>query len=678
MGIRAYPKRQPVDNDADGRPIASDSTPTAEDGGTLLAFWTIHPRAPVYVDLQPFYDGQTSSRRLGRSDDWNGPFTGRPKLIEQLAPSIHTILQYAPARTVAQHLQALRHWWRLFDAIEADASSDAVIQTVVVIEHVTEVHRQCAWDCHMRPATFYTFLQVLNLARQSRHLHRLEWHAPRTRPPLRHLPPTWQIRRIRFELKHVWFRTLARWERTDQLLSGQPPVSEEEASQLKNYQLFQQRMKEIHHPCPGLKALRPRVPISTLHAQGYHFELMANGFYPSSSDIRVAFHLCLADTGWNPSVLLDLDVDDRWLEPHPKDASRYLMYGYKSRGGTEQISEGLFKSRGSPGMIIQALVARTAPLRSQLREELLQARSTYARLNASDPQSTACNSAKARVVKLEQGVRSPWLYVSKIGRHIFWLNSITYCRTSIGEHTGFLASLISTINATQPANAQLAHLTASDFRDAFAAFAYDVSGGMVLHVMNVLGHQHLNTTQRYLDNTLLHQQSNWLYLTFANALWGELGTQGHVDPTIIAKWSRDGSVTVSDRRRLHQYRTLMRSRIGVGCQRPTHPPPHLAPDFVPDGHALCPIQRCTLCPEHAVIFPDSLPGLAKRLAELQHIRSHMATPAFMASSFPQELDNTRLALTYFDTRSVQLAVSQWEQKIATGEHRVIDHDGTPA
>src|SRR5690606_31634827 len=122
-------------------------------------------------------------------------------------------------------------------------------------------------------------------------------------------------------------------------------------------------------------------------------------------------------------------------------------------------------------------------------------------------------------------------------------------------------------------------------------------------------------------------------------------------------------------------RSLMRSRIGVGCKDPTNPPKHIAPNFVPDGKAVCHVQRCLLCIEHAVILPESLPGLCKRLAELRHIRAGMSVGAFQQASFSEELDNTEAALQVFPVEAVERHLNDWTHRIATGTHRVSAFDG---
>ena len=89
---------------------------------------------------------------------------------------------------------------------------------------------------------------------------------------------------------------------------------------------------------------------------------------------------------------------------------------------------------------------------------------------------------------------------------------------------------------------------------------------------------------------------------------------------------------------------------------------------------MCHVQRCTLCLENAVLLPDSLPGLCKRLAELRYLRSKMSVTAFQESSFLKELDNTELVLIAFDAQESTQLLEEWERRIESGAHRVIEFD----
>lgn len=640
-----------------------------------LKFWTIHER-PVLVDLTVFRDGEVQPSRPGGS--WAGPFSGRPELIEQLAPSVRSLVEYLAPNSVTNYISSLRAWWRLFDRLESDAdATGSPIRAVADASDMTELHRQRAFDEGMQSLYFRFFLRIVNLTLQVLKRPQLYWKAPEDEGGKRHLPPPERVNEIRFELKHAWFRALRRWRRAEQLLNREQPQTIEERRLRKNYRRFRLVSRTINSPRPSAEPLRGNVSHATFTERGYSIPDMIRGFYPDGYDIRIAFHLCLANTGWNGAPLLDLDVTKGIVEPHPKDPTRYLLRGMKHRGNSEPVSEGLFRSEGSAGVILQTLIARTQPLRQQLTNELIALKLEYKRMCAADAPEAERTACWKQIAGLEQGVRSPWLYLTSTKTTVQWLGSNEDYSRGITRDVrgGFLAELITNLNARQPPDKQIPILTAGDFRDAFAGYAYRVSGGMVLYVMKVLRHKHARTTQRYLDNTFANAESMKLYRTFSESMWDEIRVHRRVDPTVLAQRSRVGHITDDQRQRLEDYRNLRRSRVGVGCKIPTAPPRHIAPDFIADGKSMCSVHRCTLCLEGAVIFPDSLPGLAKRMAELRHIKENISAVAFLESSFDEEMRNTEFALKHFDQQEVAALIAEWEQKIRSGAHRVIDLDG---
>ncbi|WP_305825770.1 hypothetical protein, partial [Massilia brevitalea] len=393
----------------------------------------------------------------------------------------------------------------------------------------------------------------------------------------------------------------------------------------------------------------------------------ANASFPSGDDIRCAFQLCLATTGWNPAVFLSLSVDDPFIEEHPKDPTRYILRGFKDRGGSEQVSEGLFKSQGGAGFMLRFLVEQTQPLRDRLKQELKQGREALESGSMSNTEDRIV--LQERVRALERGIRSLWLYVSQIRNGVHWLGDDGFNRRD------YLSSVIADINKRQPADKQLARLTPSDLRDAYAARIYHSSGGSILAVMKALNHKRIDTTGAYLDNTLLKEEHAKMFATYSEALWHEVKVHRRIDPSIIAKWSRDGTVTEEHRHRLETYRKLLRSRIGMGCKDPLNPPKRLAPNFTADGKEHCSVQRCLLCAEHAVVFPDSLPGICKRLAELHYLKANMSLPAYLQSEFGTEIENAELILHGFDQDEVRHHLHDWQERIATGMHRVVEFDG---
>ncbi|AXW02235.1 hypothetical protein CJO81_16610 [Ralstonia solanacearum] len=602
-------------------------------------------------------------------------------MIQELAPAFHDQVISQPTKSVSIYVHMLRKWWRVMDAVEA---SDDAIPLIASVADLSDLLRQFAVDSGMDRLVFGGFLKLANTTRIALGLRKLHWLPPEERVSHRHLRPQWQTDLIRHKLKHRWFATLERWATADALRAQDAPIVEqnvapetyaEQLRLLRNYRRFDALVTITGHPRPGMHVLRGDVALMTFYRDGLSVSDMMRGRYPDGDDIRAAFHLCLATTGWNPSVLLSLDVTQPFLEPHPKDPRRYILRGIKARaGGAEQVSEGLFKTRASAGAILQVLVARTAALRDYLRKELQELK---AELSQSGNGSDAADRVRKRIIALEQAIRSPWLFASKVRPGIQCLTDANFAMSMEKKkyHSSYLADFIKQVNARQPPDRQLTSFTATDLRDAYAAYVYRTSGGSVLAVMKALNHRRLSSTALYLNNTLLKEEHRKLFSTFSWALWEEVRTRGSVDPTILAKWSRDGQVAAEERERLSSYRTLLRSRVGVGCKDPLHPPKHIAPEFGPNGRSVCPVQRCTLCLENAVILPESLSGLCKRLAELRSLHASMGISAFQESSFPEEIENTEIALLAFDSDAVHQHLRDWEYRIAKGKHRVIEFDG---
>lgn len=641
-----------------------------------LRFWTRHDH-PVLVELSVFASGhQNTSKPSGR---FRGGFSGRPELIAELAPALKAMMEYLAPKSCRQYVQALRDWWRLFDGVEEEFhQAGANVERVRSVAQITELHRQRAYDQNMDRGSFGCVLAVINIVRKHKGLRQLHWQRPEQGNPARHLPPEWQIRKLRITLKHGWFRTLGRWERADELLIEGAPADADEERLQRNYMLFQEVVSQTGHPRPPASAIWGDWCATTFFNRGYSVPEMLRGRYPDAEDIRYAFHLCLATTGWNPSVFLSLNASEPFIEPHPKDPTRYLLRGFKARARSEQMTEGMYKSQGSAGVILQTLMRRTEPLRAYLQKKLSIESVRYEQMIADGESREVQDVQRKRVLKLHEGVSSVWLYVTPTTDEIVWFDphGASYARwVNNGERSSFLDWVIGRINLRQPEDRQLSFVTPSDFRDAFAAYVYRISGGMVLYVMKALGHKDPRSTQKYLDNTLLNEQSVQLYRTFSNTLWSEIKVYGRLDPTIIANCSRHDTTTPEQRKRLDEYRGLRLSRIGVGCKDPAHPPKRIAPNFRADGKAKCHVHRCMLCLEHAVVFPESLPGLCKRLAELRFIQSLMSVVAFVESSFGEEMTNTEVALQVFDPAERDQNIREWERRIKDGRHRVVDLDG---
>lgn len=651
------------------QPIAQ---PTAQIDS--LNFFTEHPTKATEIDLTVFATGETRNPRKTKGGTWAGPFRGRPELIRELLPAIRDRLLPLAEQSAVAYISALRSWWRLLDSVEAQLPSLAPVAST---SQLTDVHRQRAFDIHMRRLPFSNFLSLVNVTRAARGLRQLFWTPPEDKEAKRKLPPRWQTDYLRHALKHHWFSTLDRWQTADALRTASIAAETPELERLAlNYRHFDDVVKRTSKARPTSEDVWKGYNTTTaFYKVGLSLNDMLQGSFPDGDDVRAAFHLCLATTGWNPAVLLNLDVTESFIEAHPKDATRFILRSTKARaGGTEQLAEGLFKTQSGAGFIVQTLLSRTAPLRAELQQELAKCKEQIKEF-AETAGADKVAALRKRIVSLEQGVRSVWLFTSTYYTEIQWLDDYNFANAKGANATRFLGEFIASLNKNLPSDRQLVSINATDLRDVYAERVYRASGGSVLAVMKALGHRSLSSTVDYLTNTLLKEEHCRLFSTFSNTLWEEIASSGRVDPTVLAKVSRDGSVTPEERQRLSEYRVLMTSRIGTKCKDPFNPPRHIAPDFTSDGKTMCHVQRCTLCLEHAIVTPESLPGLSKRAAELRHLRGQMSVGAFQESSFLQELENTELALLGFEPSKVEQHIELWTVRLASGEIRAAEFDG---
>lgn len=473
-----------------------------------LRFWTLHKTRAMLVDLTPFRDGEFQKKAVGR---WGGDFSGRPELIGQLFPILHTLLAEASLPTVDKYLHSLRSWWRLFDDIEKHAAITKLqIARVVTVSDLCEIHRQKAHDKGMQRSEFSNFLRIANFARTSENLPKLFWQEPEQAEPTRKLAPEWQIKLIRIELKHIWRDIRIRWELAEELVKLKGAENAEQSRLLRNYLRFQEAVARTKNPVPPAPDIWHTLTYDQFSSQGFRKSDMLAGFFPDANDIRVAFFLCLANTGWNPAVLLTLNASQPLVVPHPKDPLRYLLYGYKERGDTQQLSEGLYKTQGSAGVIILTLLKRTEPLRVELRKQLVVAQGELFIAEEKNLSIKCRDKLKKRVLSLEEGIRSPWLYcTSKHG--ISWLEHGRYMMAAsanavTNKRPRFLDIIVDNMNIRQSIEKKISYIKPGDFRDAFAEYAYRMSGGLVLFVMKQLHHKSPRTTQGYLDNTIINAE----------------------------------------------------------------------------------------------------------------------------------------------------------------------------
>jgi len=673
VSIRHYEKDQLKEHA--GVELVELEPPALPEHRDLLKFWTEHPTENMLVDLTLFAEGEVERPRGATENQWRGPFTGRPQLIRQLAPAIKEISFGYSNESVRSLYAAFRGWWRLLDAVENEAAEKGQEMTRVEdVRLLQPMHAEFALKIRMRQPKFNLFISCANSVRKNLGSPILYWKAPRAQTPRRDLPPENQVHALRVALKQTWEAVRRNWARLDGVRAeGFSPQSEEEARLLRHWLHFNAKQQANNKVLPSSSEICNGTSTSQFYEKtGMSVSIMRAIAFPTRWDVDAAFHLCLANTGWNPAVLYSLNAENKelFLRKHHNDDGRYLLIGTKAKaGGKGQPVSGLWKTPWGPGRIIQDWMDRVEPLREQLKTEVAHARTLYAHMEQKGASLDQLSRQLSTIQSLEAGCRSVWRYDSA-GGDILWLAQ----RDSGGhqlnsKQASYLSVLIDRLNRERAARGDLPipSVAQSDFRDIFATFLWRQSGGNLFVVMRLLNHAHLSTTERYVDNTILNAERDQQARTFLDHLFFELG-KGRFDITILTHLQRHGAVTPEMEARLQEFRALQRSRIGIACKDPTHPPSEIQPNS--DGRRLCAPQRCLLCKPHAVILPESLPGVAMRVEELEAIQRAVSVETWLASDYRHELSNGLAVLRLFPSDDVRNTRSLWAEAIKVGTHRI--------
>lgn len=674
--------------------VSIESTGLRSDHQDPLIFWTLHDTKPCLVDLTDLAVGQARPKKAGLEDRWSGAYTGRPTLINELAPAIKEKLIWAAERTCEGLVANLKSWWRLFDEMERENQATGLkIQPVSCVRDLTHLHHQLAVQ-KFSANTFSALRSIADATRRALGQPPLAWVGPGERNTTRRLPTSDQARKLFLHIKREWLDALDRWNMVENLRAGtQLPENDRQVSLLRNTLYFTQTQDALiaqgkYYVTPedllnGWSTNKGASRVAMARA-GLSIQVMHEAFYPNSTDIRMAFHLALIGGGWNVQTLLDLKVKSNaiesartpFLKDHPQNSDRYILTGFKSRGKSDQILHGDWKTDRSPGRIIRTLVERTWPLRLEILDQLKDAKVELQRATVESVDQALVTRLKKQVLELERKSTSVWLYIGK--GSVEALSATTFDKNA--RTIQFLRQIIDQINENNSntgSTENLPGITASDFRDIFAEYVYRTSGGSVLAVKRLLGHRSLGSTTRYLNNSVINQEGARIFVRYTNAFWKMVSDGGGVDHTVLRQVTEHGEMLPIHVVRLEEYRGLKRSRIKMGCKDPWNPPPRLDPFFIADSYEICTMQRCTLC-EHAVLTPESLEGLTMRFAELDFLKTRIPIEYFTRGGdicFQAEIDNTEAALQCFDPNKVRESINMWVERLAKGTHRMPEFNG---
>lgn len=392
---------------------------------------------------------------------------------------------------------------------------------------------------------------------------------------------------------------------------------------------------------------------------------------PTGTEVRNVLMIFLIRTGWNLQTALDIDISPNregnpsCLSNHPTSASHHLVTSRKARaGGREQFALGMNKSQLSCGNLLMALTRQSTSLRAEIRQK----HSTLTHSLKSHPPGEACNELIASIKDLEEMLVSPWLFEVQFlqpgdtkgrVRNVSPLN--------VGA---WLKPILNSVRATLPPGSKpLAKVSISDFRDAYIEAQYQQGGYSWLTAMLAAQHGNIKSIGTYLRKRQYKAHSEIRFLSVTERIWESAIQRKAIDPVQIA-----GQVAGATAEQLSRWAAGRdRTRLGMGCRDFNSPPRTMAPAHVAGSG--CRVQRCTLC-EHGIVFTDSVSHLARRVAELQHIRASMPVANWEKSTFPTELTTTEEMLAvYFPNAVVANSLNHWRLKIANGAHLPFDLEG---
>ena len=693
MSIRTYQKDHLKQHA--GVVLASPERVEAPHSDDALVFWTQHEVEPREVDLHIFAKGHEGARRPQGGGRTSKPFTARPELILQLAPAIKEVLLYAAKKTVTGYLTALREWWCIADAVEASAQKSGHATTRLEdVRNITNIHADFALRSGMSRQVFGKFRLLVDMTCTALGHRQTYWKSPERSTSQKHLPSMEQRKELRFAIKRHCRAVLKRWDLSETFSrQTDEPDDPQEVDLYRHVKYMREIQKKTGTVSPTMNDLCDGFERSTLWKRGISIRRLRESVFPSHRDAHAVWHLCLANTGWNPSTLSSLDVTKNFLIDHFKDnptvlnrryvlsPATYHLVGEKERAsGNEQVVIGLWKTQDGPGHLIKTYMQRVAPLRELLKQKLVEEKIRYEKMGHDEAPYKDLTAQYERVKELEQGVRSVWLFVSRSGS-ISWIsNELQMSGFVNGRQTLYMDEVVHMLNAQRTAiNSEraskqetsfeplepLPKVKPSEFRVWFADFVYLTSWGNILHVKKALGHSLLRTSTGYLNTNIINQQSSDSARRFLNILVGELDS-GRVDLTILAHLYRHGEVTPAQEELLASARTLPKSRLHVGCKDNRRPPPHIK---ATSGET-CDVQRCLLCVENAVLLPESMDGIAMRVEELRAIQGFLPIETWVEERYDIELKNNLMALRKFDFNQGLAARKKWAHAIACGEHYV--------
>lgn len=624
--------------------------------------------ASVSIDFGELWLGGSDEKRR-KNNNWAGGFSGRPGLAEDIFPTVKAVALSRRPQAIQGLLHELRSFWRFLDAFEQDPRNLNLVGKVDCVEAIETIHglrwlspSDNSWD-NPRPEKYRSVLSILQLSRRSAELMPLHWPVAKNPDRIRRVDTPSKSEGITL-IKLLTRRAHAIWKRWDDADSMAEHgrlllnLSKEEllahkVTEADVHRTYREIIKITGDPAPIMSEIARVMGFSKSIPEWWPRKLPGNpregkwvnvghdllpGLYPTGQDIYCLALLFMARSGWNATTVfaLDCSTEEAWCRPYGENHAWILSY--KGRGGEWQDTISHLRHSSHCFQIVQRLLQRSGALREKILID-----------------SSRCNLP-------EVATRSPWLSVN---------NSITIRALSdenLPRLREFLSDLIREHNEASGEN--LPNVRPSDFRDIFAEAVHRGGGYSIFLTQIALGHKKVSTTRRYLRSLAWRRESESKLNDLINTVMEQIEVHRVIDFALL-RASVDGiNVTEDQISRLATYRRN-RTYSGLGCSTPLSPPESIDPLHPQDGQAICAQgQRCANCPR-GVVFKDSLPHLAKCLAELEWKRESVGDVRWYGSTDSEDMEVIQATLKQWPEAEVTLAMSDWKRKIKLGEHRVL-------
>lgn len=631
--------------------------------------------APFEADFTAFAEGQTAEDLSAKNASaWTGDISPRPVFLNELMPVIRTRYGTSPSATIKSLRHAMRNFWRYLDH-----ENEAL--RVLSLADLNEAHgvrfKRWIFDNNKSINEYKRSKTLLNAARIYHGHKQLYWAGvSHSKPKEKDTPDPEAIKKLHkaliSEAKQIKGMFL---EGKRLAAAGRDPRGERRRSGTAAWHLQEnhawivreltlERVIEksdfLVHKAHGLYKANtkkqyfkgPNYLAPGMDERGREgFVGKLRWFHPSLQDTIIFLLVFQLYTGWNLSTICAIDISEEhnWSSNHPIQKDLKVLTSWKERSGSHQTAISEAEPEYHPYQLLKFMIERTKPIRETLKHQI----SLLDQEISKTAPGLQRKKLEARKSKLEYQAKSPWLYhvVNKVGQvsaipHSYAGQINDVIRETLNRHDlGIYAE-------------QLDGFTTSVFRDGWIGYAYENSGNQWTVAQIALGHSNPHTLHRYLNQRRWRKHGEKQVRKLQDAIMHEIRERRIIDGAALRILVEHGEITQEQRQRLEDYR--MRTRLQTGCLDPRNPPNHIAPKH-PD-YKLCRAQRCTLC-RHAIVFEDSLEGIAKRKAELTLIQEKTPLAVWEESSYPTELEATDFTLSLFNGKDVQDAIEEQMKEV---------------